>query len=69
MSKQNSEHSKPVPLDCALGAMTLFECGPNKCEHDYSGEEAVLNDRGQVVGGTTVCTKCGARAIDEAYWM
>jgi len=52
-----------------LGAVTLFECGPSKCEHDYTGNEAVLNDRGQAVGGTTVCTKCGARAIDEAYWM
>ena len=48
--------------------VTLFQCGPSKCDHDYQGHEDVLNEEEQCVGGTTVCIKCGARAIDEAAW-
>jgi len=48
--------------------VTLFQCGPSKCDHDYQGHEDILNEAGKCVGGTTVCTKCGARASDEAAW-
>jgi hypothetical protein len=48
--------------------VTLFQCGPSKCDHDYQGHEDILNENGKCVGGTTVCTKCGARASDEAAW-
>ena len=51
------------------GGVTVFRCGPSKCDHDYQGHEDVLNEHGRIVGGTTVCTKCGARAIDEAVWV
>jgi hypothetical protein len=44
-------------------AVTIFLCGPSKCEHDYSRYE-------QMEGGeTAVCMKCGARAFDEAAWL
>ena len=46
---------------------TVFACGPqDKCpdgtEHDYSGWEDFEN------GGTSVCVKCGTRAIDVSAW-
>jgi hypothetical protein len=47
---------KPAP------DVTLFLCGPSKCEHDYS-QWLDLPD-----GGTAVCVKCGAKAIEEAAW-
>jgi hypothetical protein len=49
-------------------AITLFVCGPKDCEHDYQGWEYVMKD-GRVWGGTAICTKCGALAIDEAMWL
>lgn len=52
---------KPTP------EVTLFLCGPRKCEHDYQGGEDVI-ENGENRGWTAVCTKCGARAIDEAVW-
>ena len=42
--------------------ITMFLCGPSKCDHDYSKWEEFEH------GGTAVCVKCGARAIDEAAW-
>ena len=50
--------------------LTLFMCGPKKCEHDYSGPFVEVKDlvSGKVIGGTATCIKCGARAIDEAAW-
>ena len=48
--------------------LTLFLCGPSKCDHDYSKEEEIV-ENGKVVGGTAVCVKCGRRAIDEANWI
>jgi hypothetical protein len=51
---------------CAGGckwALTMFLCGPSKCEHDYSLYEPMEG------GGTAVCSKCGARAFDEAAWL
>ena len=48
--------------------LTLFLCGPSKCEHDYSGEEPI-EDGERICGSTSVCVKCGARAIDEAAWL
>ena len=53
----------------ALGATTKTPSRCRRLEHDYTGSEAVLNDRGQVVGTTPVCAKCGVRFIDEAAWM
>ena len=47
--------------------LTLFCCGPSKCEHDYSGWVEFKDGNGGG-GGTAVCAKCGARAIDEALW-
>ena len=41
---------------------TVFMCGLSRCEHDYS--QWVELDG----GGTAVCSKCSARAIDEAMW-
>lgn len=51
---------KPEPL-------TIFMCGPSKCEHDYSKWEDIVED-GKVRGGTAVCAKCGTSAIAEAAW-
>lgn len=47
--------------------LTIFHCGPqNQCpdgaEHDWSAWESFEN------GGTTVCSKCGCRAIDNDMW-
>lgn len=43
--------------------LTIFMCGPNtKCEHDFSGWQEIEG------GGTAICSKCGALAIDEAMW-
>lgn len=52
-----------------IAPLTMFLCGPSKCEpHDYSGwQDIVVN--GQVRGGTTVCAKCGSTAFDEAAWL
>ena len=47
---------------CAPG-VTLFMCGPSHCEHDYSAGEDFMD------GGSAVCVKCGARAIDETGWQ
>lgn len=49
-------------------SVTIFQCGPSKRDHDYNDYEDVVDDQGRVCGGTNVCTKCGARAIDEARW-
>lgn len=43
--------------------VTIFMCGPSKCEHDYSGEWVELER-----GGSAKCAKCGVLAINEAYW-
>ncbi len=48
--------------------LTIFLCGPKKCEHDYQGGEDVI-ENGENRGWTAVCVKCGARAIDEAAWL
>lgn len=55
-------HDKPEPQRDA--ALTLFMCGPSKCMHDYSEGENIPEG-----GWTAVCSKCGARAIDEAAWL
>jgi hypothetical protein len=47
--------------------ITLFECGPKRCEHDYSLWGEIIIE-GRVVGGTAFCSKCGASAYDEAQW-
>lgn len=48
--------------DVPLPELTLFLCGPSKCEHDYSAWLELPD------GGTAVCVKCGAQAIQEAMW-
>lgn len=48
--------------------LTLFECGPSKCEHDYAGWVEYRAPEGGIIG-TTVCTKCGAYASEEAMWF
>lgn len=53
----------PTPPD-----VTLFLCGPSKCEHDYQGREPI-EDGERLIGETAVCVKCGARAYDEAAWQ
>ncbi len=52
--------------DCAQ-KLTLFLCGPRKCEHDYSGFRT-LDSSTEGYGGTAVCSKCGASAIMESMW-
>jgi hypothetical protein len=49
-------------------AVTVFICGPSKCEHDYQGREPI-EDGERLIGETAVCIRCGARAIDEAAWL
>ena len=53
-----------MPNNAFGGAVpvTIFLCGPSKCEHDYSGWRDFEG------GGTAVCTKCGAEAFSEAVW-
>ena len=48
--------------------LTMFRCGPSKCDHDYRGWVEYRNPDGSIVG-TTVCAKCGASAFDEARWF
>ena len=48
--------------------LTLFMCGPSKCEHDYSLETEIRDENGRCTGSTAVCSKCGAWAIDESMW-
>lgn len=47
--------------------LTLFLCGPSKCEHDYSAWREYEAVGGGLIG-TRVCSKCGAEAINEALW-
>ncbi len=47
--------------------LTIFLCGPSKCEHDYAGLEPII-ENGKEVGGTAVCSKCGRSAFDEEAW-
>lgn len=58
----------PHRQDSTAEPLTVFLCGPSKCEHDYSGWQDIVVD-GQVRGGTAVCSKCGRSAIDEAAWL
>jgi hypothetical protein len=48
--------------------LTLFLCGPTKCEHDYSKWEPII-ENGRECGGTAVCAKCGQSAFAEAQWL
>ena len=50
------------------GNVTLFLCGPSKCEHDYSGYIPIIID-GQECGSTLVCRKCGCTAFQEDQWL
>lgn len=52
----------------ALTDLTLFTCGPSKCEHDYSGWQEWTDPDGCRIG-SALCVKCGAAAIDEAAWL
>ncbi len=47
--------------------VTLFMCGPSKCEHDYNRYVPIIID-GQERGSTLVCSKCGRTAFQEAAW-
>lgn len=58
-----SEHEFTEQEGAAVEPLTIFMCGPSKCEHDYSGGWVELDH-----GGSAVCAKCGALAINEAYW-
>lgn len=52
--------------------LTIFMCGPSKCEHDYHSSAAKWVEYQEPSGcwtGTAVCSKCGARAVDEVMWM
>lgn len=53
--------------DTRNGELTLFLCGPSKCEHDYSKREPIVID-GQERGDTLVCSKCGRSAFEEDQW-
>lgn len=51
--------------------LTVFMCGPSKCDHDYHSPAAgwvEYQNSGGSWTGTAVCSKCGAHAVDEAYW-
>jgi len=48
--------------------VTVFVCGPTKCEHDYSGCQDIVED-GKVIGETAICAKCGQTAYEEAQWQ
>jgi U5 snRNP spliceosome subunit len=54
---------RPSPPPPPPKPVTLFMCGPSKCAHDYSTQWVEFEG-----GGTAVCSKCGARSIDEAVW-
>jgi hypothetical protein len=60
----NGESRTPTPLP----PVTLFMCGPSKCEHDYNRYEPIIVD-GQERGETLVCSKCGRSAFEEAQWL
>jgi hypothetical protein len=47
--------------------LTLFMCGPSKCEHDYSLYVPIIMD-GRECGETLACAKCGATAFEEDQW-
>lgn len=48
-------------------AVTVFLCGPSKCDHDYSRSEPILVDD-RIVGESAVCSKCGRSAFEEGVW-
>lgn len=52
----------------AADPVTLFVCGPSKCEHVYDRYEPIIQD-GRTVGETLVCSKCGRTAYEEAQWL
>ena len=60
--------SKPSSCNTTDQGVTLFLCGPSKCEHDYSKYEPII-ENGRNVGETLVCSKCGRTAFEEAAWL
>lgn len=58
---------KPSGCTTPPDDLTLFMCGPSKCEHDYSRYEPIVID-GRECGETLVCAKCGRTAFEEAQW-
>ena len=59
----NPDHSADEPTE----EMTIFRCGPSRCDHDYSGTAEYTSESGAFTS-TAVCVKCGAHAIDEDMW-
>lgn len=57
-----------TPEKTSAGDLTMFMCGPSKCDHDYSGWQPIMID-GKERGGTAVCSKCGRTAYEEAVWL
>jgi hypothetical protein len=51
------------------GELTVFLCGPSKCEHVYDREEIITNSAGEQCGMTKVCSKCGRSAFEEDAWL
>lgn len=49
--------------------ITIYFCGPSKCEHVYDEEENILDIHGNFCGSTLVCSKCGTSAIQESLWL
>lgn len=42
---------------------------PDACKHDFQGWRDLTDEKGQVCGGTTVCTKCGMDAMSYSLRM
>lgn len=59
--------------------ITIHHCGPstNTCEcncpescgYEFSGNRDIVNENGRVIGGETVCVKCGLGAMEHSMWV
>ena len=39
------------------------------CEHTFSGWEDFINENGKIVGGTSICARCGMTAMEHSMWV
>lgn len=46
--------------------ITVYVCGPSKCEHQWDGPMVELPN---INAESVSCSKCGALAIQEDWWI
>ena len=61
--RAHEDEANGVPDEPRDGVFFHATPDPDACKHDFQGNRDLLNEEGQVCGGTTVCTKCGMDAM------